>query len=140
MTDHRSQEALPCPRARLGSGCHGDVPETNATNRRCRQRRPFPRQVSGKHQGRAANFTGQSVLRAGQSSFNGRTPLLNGPVGTPFDKDGLAEPGQRFGIALFPKRILESHRQNDSLLQAACEMRHSRLNARRPFCASAKRP
>ena len=79
------------------------------------------------------SFTGQSVLRAGQSSFNARTPFLNGPVGTPFDNDGLAEPGQRFGIALVPEGILQSQRQNDRLLQAACEMRHSGLNARRPF-------
>ena len=83
-------------------------------------------------------FTSQGVLRAGQGGFNAGTPLLNGSVGAPFDDDGLAEPGQRFGMALFPEGILQSQRQNDRLFQAVCEMSHSRLNARRAFARVGK--
>src|SRR5271165_4193185 len=86
----------------------------------------------------ALSFSGQSVLRAGQSSFHAGTPLLNGSVGASFDDDGLAEPGQRFRIALFPEEILQSQRKNDRLVHAACEMRRSGLNGRRPFARIGK--
>ena len=139
MTEPRGATSTPRRRARRGN----HSPSKRARN----HRRPI---VDAANAGLAADqclecggvaalgFTSQGVLGAGQGRFNAGPPLLNGSVGAPFDNDGWAEPGQRFGMALFPEGILQSQRQNDSPFQATCEMSHSRLNARRAFARVGK--